>query len=250
MHGTEGRLVTSQETTHPLEERTNASSGEFVTSVSDLVECLEAALARADDRRLASHAWTAARAIARARAAERRIAELVERVRELERLAITDALTGLLNRRGFEAEMSRAVAAAARYGEHGVLIYVDLDGFKPVNDRYGHAAGDAVLGRVAEGLLENVRGSDVVARLGGDEFVILLTRTDRDDGLKRAEAFDGLLNSIHLEWEGNRIAVRASLGIQAYGPDEADLDLLARADHAMYESKRLRADLAKRRHAA
>ena len=96
------------------------------------------------------------------------------RITELEARIDIDPLTDILNRRGFERELKRSLAYVKRYGTSAALIYLDLDGFKPVNDRHGHAAGDAVLKAVAAALVRSVRASDVVARIGGDEFAVLL----------------------------------------------------------------------------
>jgi GGDEF domain-containing protein len=97
-----------------------------------------------------------------------------------------DPLTELLNRRGFERELKRAIAHGKRYGTRAALIYLDLDHFKPVNDRHGHAAGDAVLRAVAEVLTRHVRASDLVARLGGDEFAVMLWRLSEADAQRKA----------------------------------------------------------------
>ena len=96
------------------------------------------------------------------------------RIVDLEARIDIDPLTETLNRRGFERELKRSLAYVKRYGTSAALLYLDLDGFKPVNDRHGHAAGDAVLKAVAAALQQQVRASDVVARLGGDEFAVLL----------------------------------------------------------------------------
>ncbi|MDP6120860.1 MAG: GGDEF domain-containing protein [Rhodospirillales bacterium] len=114
--------------------------------------------------------------------AERRMAEQQRRIAHLERLAATDELTGALNRRGFESALKRHLAEARRHHEPSVLVIADLDGFKPINDTYGHRAGDKVLRRVARLLMNNVRKTDYVGRLGGDEFAVLLTRTSHFDG--------------------------------------------------------------------
>ncbi|MFQ5763559.1 MAG: GGDEF domain-containing protein, partial [Rhodospirillales bacterium] len=159
-------------------------------------------------------------ALAEAETAERTMAEQRDRLARLEDLAATDELTGLLNRRGFEAALARAMAGARRYHEKGVLVFIDLDGFKPVNDTYGHAAGDEVLRQVSRLLAESVRATDFVGRLGGDEFAVVLTRTDWEAGLKRAEAFDQLVNGAVVTWAGRVIQVRASFGFQTYGPDD------------------------------
>lgn len=217
---------------------TASSKTSLVTSVLSMAQCLEDVLngkATAD-----AVGRSVGAALADAHKADRLIAEQKSRLAHFEHLSITDELTGLLNRRGFEAEFKRTMKGAKRYGEKGVLIYIDLDGFKPVNDSYGHAAGDAVLCFVADLLTQNVRPTDCVGRLGGDEFAILLNRTSWEAGLKRAEIFDALINDAGLDWQDTIITIRASFGFQTYGPDD-DLDkLLINADNAMYISKRAR----------
>lgn len=208
---------------------------ELMTAVSELAESVAIETERTEQARRAWRAMTAARQ------ADRRLAEQHRRIAELERLAVTDGLTGLLNRRGFEDALGRTLAAALRHNERGVLIYIDLDGFKPVNDRFGHAAGDAVLQRLAGLLSDGTRASDVAARLGGDEFAVLLTRTDWQAGLERAEAFAGQVNGASLDWQGETIPLRASFGFQTFGPGDHAAELLAKADEAMYRTKQLRA---------
>ena len=101
---------------------------------------------------------------------KRELAVVRARVSDLEARADVDPLLDILNRRGFERELKRALAHVKRYGTEAALMFVDLDGFKGVNDRYGHGAGDALLKAVARELVGHVRASDVVGRLGGDEF--------------------------------------------------------------------------------
>ncbi|MBI4184284.1 MAG: GGDEF domain-containing protein [Proteobacteria bacterium] len=153
---------------------------------------------------------------------------------------MTDELTGLLNRRAFESELRHAVAAARRYGEGGVLIYIDLDNFKPVNDRFGHAAGDHVLRQVARLLKASVRETDFVGRLGGDEFAVLLVRTSWEAGLAYAKRLERALNATYIPWSGATIKLKASFGAQRYGADDSERTLLHRADTAMYRAKRRR----------
>lgn len=222
------------------------SQGDLLTSVVQLAEQAgRAAWEGVSDP--STLAQAADRALAAAAEAEARLADQMRRIAELERLALTDELTGLLNRRGFQHELQHALAAARRYDEKGVLVYVDLDGFKPINDTYGHAAGDEVLRRVARLLLDNVRDTDAVGRMGGDEFAVLLTRTSWEDGLRRAEALNQALNSAFVSWEGRMIAIRGSLGFQVYGNTDEDHALLEQADQDMYKSKRLRSEVGSRR---
>ena len=211
---------------------------DLVTRVRNLARRRDG-LAAATERNLQrDHDQAAALALAAALEAERRLAEQAARIALLERLVSVDALTGVLNRRGFRRHLRRAVAAANRHGEHGVLIYVDLDGFKPINDTYGHPAGDRVLCEVARVLEKNIRETDSVGRLGGDEFAILLTRTPWRDGEKRAHALGRLINDTVVNWNGRMLAVGASMGIQPYGPHDDDETVLGLADRAMYRNKR------------
>ena len=212
-----------------------ASHGNLVTSVIALVDRARQGPQNGDLTDAADRALTSAVR------AERRLADLWDRVARLERLARTDDLTGLLNRRGFEAEVRHAVAIARRYRESGLLVYIDLDGFKLINDSYGHAAGDEVLRQVGRVLAANIRNTDFVGRLGGDEFAVLLTRASRHHGWRRAKALDAMLNSMIVDWCGRCIAVRASLGVRPFGADDTADAVLIDADRAMYTQKADRA---------
>ncbi len=224
----------------------NDDTPSYQCDVRSYLSLLSGYLAEAD-KKLESHALSAInharrKAMESAISAERRILRQKNRIAYLERLAITDELTGLLNRRGFQGELARILSTARRYNENGVLIYVDMDGFKPVNDTYGHLAGDQVLKKVACILRENIRETDYAGRLGGDEFAVLLTRIKWQDGLTLAEEIDRRMNSSFTTWQGHRIALSASLGFLPYGPNDTEHDLLLKADDAMYKTKRLRAD--------
>jgi diguanylate cyclase (GGDEF)-like protein len=185
----------------------------------------------------------AERALNAAIDAEQRIVELQQRITQLEKLAMTDELTGLLNRRGFEAQLQRTLALSNRHCEPGLLVYVDMDGFKMVNDTYGHPAGDEVLRQVGRLLSDNVRCTDFVGRLGGDEFAALLPRTSWQNGMKRVSALNQLLNPATIYWNGGTLAVHASVGVHAYDGNKTGdvVGLLALADSSMYVSKRHRA---------
>ncbi len=163
-------------------------------------------------------------------------AEVAER---LEYLAYHDSLTGLSNRHAFETRLHVAIADAVRYGDLLMLAYLDLDRFKPVNDHYGHQAGDAVLIEVGKRLILSVRVQDVVARLGGDEFVILLQRVESHDEI--AGIADRLLVAMREPIDiGNGVSVEidASVGFAIFDPDVDDArTLVVKADMAMYESK-------------
>ena len=163
---------------------------------------------------------------------------LARRLAEVEMLADRDPLIPVLNRRAFVRELVRAAAFCARYAAPASLVYFDLDGFKAVNDRHGHAAGDAVLEAVAHGLLDNVRESDVVARLGGDEFGVLLAQTDGAAAVSKRCALVAELEREPVAVDGAAIAVRISAGVRDWEAGLTPARWLAEADAAMYLSKR------------
>lgn len=165
-----------------------------------------------------------------------------ERIDYLDRLCMTDSLTGILNRRGFQVELKRVLASARRFQETGVLAYVDLDDFKEINDTHGHACGDEVLCHVSQLMNEMTRGMDYVARLGGDEFALLLVRTAWDGGQARIEKIAQKLNTTVLSWEDNIIPLKASVGLQYYDHRSFSQDLLNAADESMYAIKKFKSE--------
>jgi len=162
------------------------------------------------------------------------------RISDLEAMIEIDPLTELLNRRGFERELKRALAYVKRYGASAALLFIDLDAFKPINDRYGHAAGDAVLKTVAATLTRHVRASDIVARLGGDEFVVLLWNVTAAAAAAKAASLETLIATAPVHWGAATLAIGASAGVTPIGTADAAADVLARADAAMYTRKRER----------
>ncbi len=168
------------------------------------------------------------------------VTEMREHQEAFERQATYDALTGLPNRSLLTDRLRQAVLQCQRQQTLMAVCFLDLDGFKAVNDQYGHAAGDQVLRVVAERLQSCVRGNDTVARLGGDEFVLLLgqlhQRAECQAVLERAAQV--IAEPVDLA-DGRVARVHASIGV-AYGPDETlePAQLLARADQAMYQAKR------------
>ena len=168
---------------------------------------------------------------------EAELAAARAQVKELEATADIDVVTGIFNRRGFDRELKRALAYVKRYGTRAALFYIDLDGFKPVNDRYGHAAGDAVLRAVAAMLMRSVRASDTVARLGGDEFALILWNLNEGDATAKAWALEAAVSDAGIEWEGQALGVGASIGFAMLGAADELTDVLAKADHAMYARK-------------
>jgi diguanylate cyclase (GGDEF)-like protein len=141
-----------------------------------------------------------------------RLAEAGQRIIALEKLAREDGLTGLLNRRSFDLELQRALDFNARYGEDMVLVLLDLDDFKDVNDRYGHAGGDATLRHVATILAKSIRGSDIVARIGGDEFALILRHVNTDMGQHKIELLRRSLKAQPLMITGQKVDITLSAG--------------------------------------
>ena len=162
------------------------------------------------------------------------------RIQDLEILVDIDPLTDTLNRRGFERELKRSLAYVKRYGTQAALIYVDLDSFKPVNDRHGHNAGDAVLKAAAASLIRNVRASDVVARYGGDEFVVLVWNVDDQAAEAKARALEIAVYETRVQWGSSSFTVGASAGVTVLGALDTPDEVVARADAAMYARKRER----------
>jgi diguanylate cyclase (GGDEF)-like protein/PAS domain S-box-containing protein len=166
------------------------------------------------------------------------VTELVANQKRLQELADRDPLTGLLNRRRLGEDLARHVAHIARYGGASALLALDLDRFKLVNDRAGHAAGDRMLARVASALREALRETDLIARLGGDEFVILLPESDDPSALHVAGK---LLAAIRdMPRAGDDLHMTASIGITTFAhSDGRDRDgLLEAVDAALYRAKR------------
>lgn len=175
---------------------------------------------------------------ARIAALEAEVAALRSEVEKLRALADHDVLVPALNRRAFLRELSRTMAACRRYGASAAVLYLDLDGFKAVNDGFGHPAGDAALMRVAELLTAHVRESDVVARLGGDEFGVLLDHADADAAAAKAVALAEIIAAEPFAWEGRSVALGGSFGVRAFDGQESAEAWLAQADAAMFVRKR------------
>ncbi|MFJ5367908.1 diguanylate cyclase [Bosea sp. CER48] len=192
---------------------------------------------------LQSRAATLALEIGRERATRRALSEEIghreERERELRRLAETDPLTALLNRRSFTEKANAAITASEAEGSEIALIIVDLDHFKQVNDSYGHPAGDAVIRAFADLLLGQFRNEhNLVGRFGGEEFGILLQGCDLASAAASARQIqDALLTRSMPVSETLALNVTASLGIAARHAGESLASLTARADQALYRAK-------------
>src|ERR1700716_881936 len=170
------------------------------------------------------------------------LAQALARIDELEASADTDFLLGILNRRGFERELNRSISYIKRYHASGALIMLDVDRLKPINDAFGHAAGDQVLKAIVAVLLRHVRSSDVIGRLGGDEFALLLWNLSETDAKAKAAALEETNDRLTFVFRGRTIAAGASAGVAILGPHTELSHALEQADSAMYVRK------AQRRH--
>jgi diguanylate cyclase (GGDEF)-like protein len=169
---------------------------------------------------------------------------LAERLAMAEALADRDALAPVFNRRAFMRELHRTMSEVERYKTPAAVIFIDLDGFKALNDSYGHAAGDAVLTAVGRLLLDSVRESDVVGRLGGDEFGVILNRASAEEAHAKAAALNHKLNATPIVFAGVSHRVRGSFGVHAIAMSEDPETAIARADEAMYAEKYARREQA------
>jgi diguanylate cyclase (GGDEF)-like protein len=161
-------------------------------------------------------------------------------ISELEAHADIDPLLDIRNRRGFERELKRSLAYVQRYGTEAALLFIDLDRFKAVNDRHGHAAGDAILKAVAAALVGHVRASDVVARLGGDEFGVVLWNASEAHAAAKAHELEGVVEGISVVYGKVRLKVGASAGMVPLVATATAAQLLDAADKAMYARKKER----------
>ena len=168
------------------------------------------------------------------------VGRLKARLSEVESLADRDPLTPLLNRRALMRELNRIGAFAARYGSPASLIYFDLDGFKLVNDRFGHAAGDVCLQAVAERLAAQVRESDVVGRMGGDEFAVILAQADRNTAEAKGQALARAVESLPITFGDWSAPLHVSFGVCEITPGLDPEAVVAMADEAMFARKRQR----------
>lgn len=209
----------------------------LVLTMTDISELMVA------NQTLQSRAATLALEIGRERATRRalsqEIGEREEREQELRRLADTDPLTALLNRRSFVERANAEIAACAERGENTALIIVDLDHFKSVNDSYGHAAGDAVIRAFADLLLGMVRSPrDLVGRFGGEEFAVFLPDAGSAAAQRMAERIQNALSMRALPVsETLALAVSASFGIATHQAGENFTAFIERADRALYSAK-------------
>ena len=170
------------------------------------------------------------------------LAQTKAQVEALQATAETDFLLAILNRRGFERELNRSIAYIKRYHATAALIVLDVDRLKPVNDAFGHAAGDEVLKAIVKTVSSQVRASDVVGRLGGDELAVLLWNLSETDAKVKAASLEEAIDRLTFVFRGNNVSAGASAGVAILRLHAEAGRALEEADSAMYVRK------AQRRH--
>jgi diguanylate cyclase (GGDEF)-like protein len=170
------------------------------------------------------------------------LARAQARIEELQASAETDFLLDILNRRGFGRELARSLSFIQRYHATGALIVLDVDRLKPINDTFGHAAGDEVLKAIVAAISDQVRASDVIGRLGGDEFAVLLWNLSEIDARAKAAALEEAIDRLAFVFRGSHVSAGASAGVAILTAHSDVERVLDEADRAMYVRK------AQRRH--
>jgi diguanylate cyclase (GGDEF)-like protein len=166
-----------------------------------------------------------------------KVARLQEKVEQLDQLAHQDSLINLPNRRGFMRELERLIARVDRYGVHGAMLFVDVDGLKVINDSFGHRAGDEALVQIAGLLAKGVRHSDVVARIGGDEFGILLENSDEAAAHETAARLIEQISNCEVLHDGEELPLSVAIGVGMIDALDTAEAVMERADEAMYARK-------------
>lgn len=164
----------------------------------------------------------------------RQLAEKQNHSMILRGLAMIDALTGLYNRRFAEQRLAAEVARSARKGHPLTLVLLDLNEFKPINDSYGHAAGDLVLQEFAAALNRAIRGGDLAVRMGGDEFLLILPECNH----AQLQLVLDRIGPLEVAWEGHRFPIKYSVGWKEYVSGDLPESMLVAADQALYANKR------------
>ena len=157
----------------------------------------------------------------------------------LEQLSDTDELTGLKNRRAFNAALDSESKKATRYNRKFSVLMLDADDLKSVNDKHGHVVGDQLIVSIARVIRETLRETDVLARYGGDEFVVILTETAQERAIEVAERIRGAVENTSFNADGERVSSTISIGVSSFTQEATEEDgILIRADKKLYESKR------------
>ncbi len=157
---------------------------------------------------------------------------------EMERVAERDMLTPLFNRRYFLSALHQRIARVDRHGDRVVLIYVDVDGLKAINDRFGHAAGDFALIEMANRLSSAMRDCDVLARIGGDEFGILLDQCGLSEARSKLRRLSATVSDEEVQFDGHRFTLSATFGMSMITAGASAEELIGHADQDMYRAKR------------
>lgn len=177
---------------------------------------------------------------ARLEKATHRAEELKKRLENAQHEALTDGLTGLVNRRALERKTEKLIAEHGESGKELSVVLIDIDRFKQFNDRYGHHVGDAVLRFVASSLLDSVKGKDVVGRFGGEEFLVVLPDTSLENACTVAEHLRASVANTKLklvETEEEIPPTTVSAGVATLSKGETVEDVVKRADSALYAAK-------------
>jgi two-component system cell cycle response regulator len=210
----------------------------FLTSLDEKEQIVEALSAGADD--YLSKPFHPGELLARVRAGLR-LVELQGRLRAandtLGRLAMTDPLTELANRRAFDDFLAIEAAAFARGGNTFCLARIDLDRFKSVNDQHGHDAGDLLLASVAAALRNAVRACDLTARIGGDEFALLLRSCEVDEAIPLCERIRARVEAVRVPTADGHVSPTCSIGVAEIRDGLAAAETMGRADEALYDAK-------------
>jgi len=149
-----------------------------------------------------------------------------------------DPLTGVNNRAAMDTDLTQELNLAKRHNSALAMIILDIDKFKPINDTYGHIAGDEILKRVAECMSDCTRGGDVIYRYGGEEFVALLRNTNQPGAKLLAERIRTAVESMQYEHDDFKVNITISAGLSSYKKDDTTISLLQRCDNALYMAKR------------
>jgi diguanylate cyclase (GGDEF)-like protein len=173
-------------------------------------------------------------------AVRKRTSDLVKAKEEVEKLSITDEMSGLYNYRYFMQSLETEYARAVRYNHLLGLMMIDIDHFKSINDSYGHQCGDSVIKEIALLIKQYVRTTDIVARYGGDEMAVILPETTKKSALDVADKLKGAVECFNFNWRGKSLNVRISLGLAiAPNPEfKESFDLVNASDRALYQAKK------------